>query len=61
VLRRVVTLPGTAGMRKPELEPTRLRSGKAHQPIDIVDAPLGSRWDVFWVLIAFIGFSGRML
>jgi hypothetical protein len=31
-LRRLITLPGTARMRKPELEPTRLISGKLRLP-----------------------------
>ncbi len=59
VLRRLITLPGTARMRKPELEPTRLISGKPHRDIEIVDVPLGSRWDAFHVLFAFIGFFFR--
>lgn len=59
VLRRLITLPGTSRMRKPELEPTRLISGKPHHVIEIVDSPLGSRWDAFIVLFAFIGFFFR--
>ena len=59
VLRRLITLPGTARMRKPELEPTRLISGKPHHSIEIVDVPLGTRWDAFHVLFAFIGFFFR--
>ena len=60
VLRRLVTLPGMSRMRKPELEPTHLVSGKPHRDIEIVDVPLGTRWDAFHVMFAFIGFFCRM-
>ncbi len=61
VLRRLITLPGTSAMRRPDLEPTHLVSDKPYQPIEIRDAPLGSRWDPFIVAGAFFGFTMRYL
>lgn len=61
VLRRVISLPGTSRMEHSEWEPTRLGLTTPHKPIEIVDAPASSRWEVLIVVRALIGVALRIL
>lgn len=61
VIRRVVALPGSSRMRRPEWEPTPLGPSSGHEPIQIVYAPLSIRSHVLVVIGAFIGLFFKVM
>lgn len=61
LLRRVISLPGNNGMERPELAPTPLPPHEPHKPIEIVDAPVTSRWEVLMVVRLFTAVAVRLL
>ncbi|MCW5735064.1 MAG: AarF/ABC1/UbiB kinase family protein [Enhydrobacter sp.] len=60
VIRRVVTLPGSSRMRRPELEPTPLGDSSEHKRIEIFDGPLSARSSIFVVIFALLGLFFRI-
>jgi ubiquinone biosynthesis protein len=55
VIRRVIALPGSSRMRRPEWEPTPLGPSSEHNRIEIVYAPLSIQSEVLLVAGAFLG------
>jgi ubiquinone biosynthesis protein len=60
VIRRVITLPGSSRMRRPELEPTPLGTSAEQKRIEIFDGPLSTGSEFFLVLGAFLGLFFKM-
>ena len=48
VIRRIVHLPGSSRMRRPELEPTPLGTSAEQKRIEIFDGPLSTCSDVLY-------------
>jgi ubiquinone biosynthesis protein len=61
VIRRIVNLPGSSRMRRPELEPTPLGTAAEQKRIEIFDGPLSTRSDILVVLFALGGLFFRMM
>jgi ubiquinone biosynthesis protein len=55
VIRRLVNLPGTSRMRRPELEPTPLGTSSEQKHIEIFEGALSTRSDIFVVIFALLG------
>jgi ubiquinone biosynthesis protein len=60
VIRRIVNLPGSSRMRRPELEPTPLGVSSEQKHIEIFEGKLSTRSDMFVVVFALIGLFIRM-
>ncbi len=60
VIRRIVTLPGSSRMRRPELEPTPLGTSSELKHIEIFEGKLSTRSDIFVVIFALLGLFFRI-
>jgi ubiquinone biosynthesis protein len=60
VIRRVVALPGSSHMRRPEWEPTPLGTSSEQRKIEISYAPISMRSEVLLVAGSFLGLFFRM-
>jgi ubiquinone biosynthesis protein len=61
VIRRIVQLPGSSRMRRPELEPTPLGTSSEQKRIEIFDGPLSTRSDILYVLFALAGLFFKLM
>lgn len=61
VIRRLVALPGSSGMRRPEWEPTPLVTSSDHKRIEIDYAPLSIQSEVLHVTGALFGLFFRLI
>lgn len=55
VVRRVVTLPGSSTMRRPEWEPTPLGPSSEHRRIEISYGPMSTRSDMMIIVATLAG------
>ena len=60
VIRRVIALPGSSRMRRPEWEPTPLGTSSEQKRIEISYAPLSIRSEILLVSGAFFGLFFKM-
>lgn len=61
VIRRIISLPGSSRMRRPEWEPTPLGTSAEQKRIEIFDGPVSSRTDLLVVIGALVGLFFKIL
>jgi len=60
VIRRIVHLPGSSRMRRPELEPTPLGTSSELKHIEVFEGAMSARSDMLAVIFALIGLFIRI-